>query len=172
MPHRRARDLRKIDRPRRVQPDRRFLRRAMRHPAAVFAAALLAASSLAAAPLQVPDPVAFAHLGVSQQEAASDELHRRMLAATPEERAAFRVALRESIERLTPVQRKEIVDLTRLRWEQMTPAERERVLTKRRQWAAQMTPQERDEAISQRKRLFEALSPDESRRLRERLPAK
>lgn len=122
--------------------------------------------------ISVPDPRVFARLSVAEQEVASDDLHRRMQAATPQERTQFRAALRQAIERLTPDERREIARLTRQRWEHMTPAERDRVKKKREAWAAQMTPEEREEALAQRRLLLEALSPKERHSLQQPLPSK
>src|SRR5690349_15900489 len=99
------------------------------------------ATSVQAAPIDVPDPVAFARLPLAQQEAIRADINRQMTAATPQERSQFRNAVRQSIEKLTPEQRREIEDQARQRWQQLSPQERERLVQQRREWVEKMSPE-------------------------------
>ena len=137
-------------------------------------AALLAVAAVTgrAAPIEAPDPVAFARLPIAQQEAVRDDIHRQMLAATPQERSQFRHAMRLSIVRLTTEERREIAELARRRWQQLAPEQRERLTRQRRERAEHMSPEERKEALEQRRLLLEAPSPDERARLEQPLPSK
>ncbi len=140
--------------------------------AVLFAAAGLVVGSVAAAPIDVPDPRAFARLPAVQQEAIRDDLHRRMMEATPQERSQYRAGLRAAIERLSPDERREIAEYTRRRWEEMSPQDRERAARQRRERARLMSAEERKEALEQRRQLLEALSVDERAVLQQRLPEK
>lgn len=75
----------------------------------------LALLSAHAAPLEVPDPAAWAALSPQAQATRRAELRQRLRQATPQERAAFRNRLRERLEGMTPEQRQALAGCTRER---------------------------------------------------------
>lgn len=139
----------------------------------MLAALLLSVCGTAfAAPIAVPDPREFARLPLDQQEAIRDDIHRRMMVATPAERTRFRAELRTSIESLTPTERAEIADQAARRWGRLSPAEREKILAQRQERAKLMSDAERRESLEQRRHLLDALTAEERARLQQPLPAR
>jgi hypothetical protein len=122
-----------------------------------------------AAPVDVPDPKAWAQLAPAEQARRRADLQQRLEQATPQERKQFRRQLRERLEALSPAERQALIGQTREQWRQLPPEERERLVQERRERLLSMPPTERRQLLQQRRLMLEKLSPEERAALREKL---